>query len=54
MIPGGPETGKELVAHPDIDGVLFTGSAHMASRSTASWPRILARSARSKWVATTP
>lgn len=28
MIPGGPETGKELVAHPDVDGVLFTGSAH--------------------------
>lgn len=28
MIAGGPETGKELVAHPDVDGVLFTGSAH--------------------------
>lgn len=25
---GGPETGKALVGHPDIDGVLFTGSAH--------------------------
>ena len=24
---GGPEEGKELVAHPGIDGVLFTGSA---------------------------
>ena len=24
---GGPETGKALIAHPDIDGVLFTGSA---------------------------
>ncbi len=27
MIAGGPDTGKELVGHPDIDGVLFTGSA---------------------------
>ena len=24
---GGPEAGKALVSHPDIDGVLFTGSA---------------------------
>ena len=24
---GGPETGKALSAHPDIDGLLFTGSA---------------------------
>jgi succinylglutamic semialdehyde dehydrogenase len=24
---GGPEAGKALVAHPDIDGILFTGSA---------------------------
>jgi succinylglutamic semialdehyde dehydrogenase len=24
---GGPETGKALAAHPDIDGLLFTGSA---------------------------
>ncbi len=24
---GGPDTGRALVAHPDIDGVLFTGSA---------------------------
>ena len=25
---GGPKTGKELSGHPDIDGVLFTGSAN--------------------------
>lgn len=28
MITGGPETGKQLVAHSGVDGVLFTGSAH--------------------------
>jgi succinylglutamic semialdehyde dehydrogenase len=27
LVIGGPETGKELAAHPDIDGLLFTGSA---------------------------
>ena len=27
MLVGGPETGKQLIAHPGIDGVLFTGSA---------------------------
>lgn len=27
LVIGGPETGKELAAHPLIDGVLFTGSA---------------------------
>ncbi|ANU08357.1 N-succinylglutamate 5-semialdehyde dehydrogenase [Paraurantiacibacter namhicola] len=27
MIVGGPNEGKELVAHPGVDGVLFTGSA---------------------------
>ena len=27
LIIGGPEEGKALVAHPDVDGVLFTGSA---------------------------
>jgi succinylglutamic semialdehyde dehydrogenase len=27
LIIGGPEEGKELVAHPGVDGVLFTGSA---------------------------
>ncbi|MCP5397367.1 MAG: succinylglutamate-semialdehyde dehydrogenase [Sphingomonadaceae bacterium] len=27
FMPGGPEEGKALVAHPGIDGVLFTGSA---------------------------
>ncbi|MBV7264643.1 succinylglutamate-semialdehyde dehydrogenase [Erythrobacter ani] len=28
LIVGGPDEGKELVAHPGIDGVLFTGSAN--------------------------
>ena len=28
LLVGGPETGKALVAHDGIDGVLFTGSAH--------------------------
>ena len=27
MLVGGPEQGKDLVAHVDVDGVLFTGSA---------------------------
>ncbi|HSQ95997.1 MAG TPA: succinylglutamate-semialdehyde dehydrogenase [Croceibacterium sp.] len=27
MLVGGPEEGKALVAHPGVDGVLFTGSA---------------------------
>lgn len=27
VVHGGPETGKSLSAHPDIDGLLFTGSA---------------------------
>jgi len=27
LLIGGPDAGKELVAHPGIDGVLFTGSA---------------------------
>ncbi|BDI60686.1 succinylglutamate-semialdehyde dehydrogenase [Qipengyuania nanhaisediminis] len=27
LVVGGPDTGKALVAHPGIDGVLFTGSA---------------------------
>lgn len=27
LVIGGPEEGKELVAHPGVDGVLFTGSA---------------------------
>lgn len=27
IIIGGPDEGKELVAHPGVDGVLFTGSA---------------------------
>ncbi|MEM7667260.1 MAG: succinylglutamate-semialdehyde dehydrogenase [Pseudomonadota bacterium] len=28
VVIGGPDEGKELVAHPGVDGVLFTGSAH--------------------------
>ncbi|MBD3730697.1 MAG: succinylglutamate-semialdehyde dehydrogenase [Sphingomonadales bacterium] len=27
FLPGGPDEGKELVGHPGVDGVLFTGSA---------------------------
>lgn len=27
LVVGGPEEGKELVAHPGVDGVLFTGAA---------------------------
>jgi acyl-CoA reductase-like NAD-dependent aldehyde dehydrogenase len=26
VVPGGPETGKALVAHPDVDKITFTGS----------------------------
>lgn len=26
FVPGGPDTGQELVVHADVDGVLFTGS----------------------------
>ncbi len=29
LLAGGPEEGKALVAHPDVDGVLFTGSAQV-------------------------
>ena len=29
LLVGGPEEGKALVAHPDVDGVLFTGSAQV-------------------------
>ncbi|MXO71306.1 succinylglutamate-semialdehyde dehydrogenase [Altererythrobacter buctensis] len=29
LLIGGPEEGKALVAHPDVDGVLFTGSAQV-------------------------
>jgi succinylglutamic semialdehyde dehydrogenase len=38
---GGPKTGKELSGHPDIDGVLFTGSAQTGlalSRQFAEQP----------------
>ncbi len=28
VVIGGPEEGKELVSHPGVDGVLFTGSAN--------------------------
>ena len=29
LLVGGPDAGKALVAHPDVDGVLFTGSAQV-------------------------
>ena len=29
LLAGGPDTGKALVAHPGVDGVLFTGSAQV-------------------------
>lgn len=29
LLIGGPDEGKDLVAHPDVDGVLFTGSAQV-------------------------
>lgn len=41
MMIGGPETGKKMVAHPHIDGILFTGSAHNGitiSRRMAAYP----------------
>lgn len=41
VLIGGPETGQALVAHNDIDGVLFTGSAHAGiaiNRKLASNP----------------
>ncbi|MCW3838055.1 succinylglutamate-semialdehyde dehydrogenase [Sphingomonas canadensis] len=28
LLPGGPDEGKALAGHPDIDGLLFTGSAN--------------------------
>lgn len=46
VVQGGPETGKALSAHPDIDGLLFTGSAQTGialNRQFASRPdKILA------------
>ena len=41
VLIGGPDTGQALVAHNDIDGVLFTGSAHAGiaiNRKLASNP----------------
>ncbi|MFE0439828.1 aldehyde dehydrogenase [Streptomyces nigra] len=32
IVPGGPETGKHLVSHPDVDKIAFTGSTE-AGRS---------------------
>jgi succinylglutamic semialdehyde dehydrogenase len=29
MVPGGPEQGQQLATHDGVDGVLFTGSAHV-------------------------
>jgi succinylglutamic semialdehyde dehydrogenase len=46
LCQGGPDAGKALVEHPDIDGVLFTGSARVGitiNRTLASRPdRIVA------------
>ncbi|THD37002.1 MAG: succinylglutamate-semialdehyde dehydrogenase [Sphingomonas sp.] len=46
LLIGGPSEGKALAAHPDIDGLLFTGSAHTGlalNRQFASHPeKILA------------
>jgi succinylglutamic semialdehyde dehydrogenase len=46
LLVGGPEQGKALAGHPDIDGLLFTGSAHVGMalhRQFASRPdKILA------------
>ena len=46
VVQGGPETGKALSGHPDIDGLLFTGSAQTGialNRQFASRPdKILA------------
>ncbi|GAA0275379.1 succinylglutamate-semialdehyde dehydrogenase [Alteraurantiacibacter aestuarii] len=46
LLIGGPEEGKALVAHPDVDGVLFTGSAQVGiaiNRKLATEPgKILA------------
>jgi len=41
LVIGGPDEGKALVAHPDVDGVLFTGSAQAGiaiNRSLATNP----------------
>jgi succinylglutamic semialdehyde dehydrogenase len=41
LLIGGPEEGQALVAHDDVDGVLFTGSAHAGiaiNRKLASNP----------------
>ena len=46
LLIGGPAQGQALVAHPDVDGVLFTGSAHAGiaiNRKLATQPgKILA------------
>lgn len=46
LVVGGPETGKALAGHPDLDGLLFTGSARTGlalSRQFANRPdKILA------------
>ena len=44
VVQGGPDQGKALVAHADIDGVLFTGSARAGiaiNRSLAAQPNKL-------------
>ncbi len=47
---GGPETGAELVAHDDVDGILFTGGSLTGlsiSRALASKPdKLLAQHGR--------
>jgi succinylglutamic semialdehyde dehydrogenase len=46
LLQGGPDTGKALAKHPDLDGLLFTGSSHTGfqiNRQFANYPeKILA------------
>ncbi len=36
LVTGGPETGRALVAHPDVGGVSFTGSVEVGRRIAAA------------------
>jgi succinylglutamic semialdehyde dehydrogenase len=44
LVQGGPQTGKDLAAHPDLNGVFFTGSAAVGtslSRALADRPHVI-------------